>query len=584
MNHNLDIHPAPYRSRDGRAAEGAQRGTLSVPMNRARPGGPRVELAFVRLPARSARPRAPIVFLTGGPGLSAIRAGAGRLFGWFEALRAHGDVVLLDQRGCGESRPVVDCAGALRLPIDRAMTRDEVRDEVRAAIRRCAEQRTREGIDLAAFNTNESADDVADLVRTLYGVPEAGETRVALLGWSYGSHLAMAVVKRHEALVDRAILAGPEGPDHTDKLPSRIQRHLEMIATRVREDAAWRERMPDLLATLRAVLDRADREPARVPATGAEVADVTVGRFDLEWIISQGLADPRFLRRLPSWLRRMEQGDFSGVARDPLLRGAFDELRTGLGGSLLRTCMDCASGASASRRERIEREAREALLGRTIDFPFPEVCAAIGNPDLGDDFRAAPRSSVPVLFITGTLDCRTPADNVLDLSGGFPHHRHLVVEDAGHGDLLLPTAVQHAIARFLDDGTVQSERVRADERLVFEPGLPVLLFDGSCAFCRSQVAHLRRRAGSAVEFAPFQEAAPRFPHLAVAELARAVHFVDADGSVSRGAEAVFRALAAPRGSHPLLWMYRRLPGFRPVVEWGYRQVARYRSRLGRRFM
>jgi predicted DCC family thiol-disulfide oxidoreductase YuxK len=184
-----------------------------------------------------------------------------------------------------------------------------------------------------------------------------------------------------------------------------------------------------------------------------------------------------------------------------------------------------------------------------------------------------------VLFVTGTLDARTPAENIADLAPGLPNHLHVVVEDAGHGDLLLASSVQRAIADFLRDGHVESERVRADETLVFERGRPVLIYDGDCAFCRAQVGRLRRRTGEAVEFAAYQNASERYPHVSREALSRAVHYVDEDGRLSRGAEALFRALAAPRGRHPLLWMYERVPGFALVSDLGYRLIARYRGRL-----
>jgi hypothetical protein len=36
---------------------------------------------------------------------------------------------------------------------------------------------------------------------------------------------------------------------------------------------------------------------------------------------------------------------------------------------------------------------------------------AWGSPDLGDDFRAPVKSNVLALFISGTLDARTPVSN-----------------------------------------------------------------------------------------------------------------------------------------------------------------------------
>jgi pimeloyl-ACP methyl ester carboxylesterase len=164
----------------------------------------------------------------------------------------------------------------------------------------------------------------------------------------------------------------------------------------------------------------------------------------------------------------MERGDFSLLGSDDVTAGYLRALRFGLVESIVRPCMDCASGATAARRERIEREIPPTLLGRTTDFLFPEVCEAVGSPDLGDDFRTPRRSEVPVLFITGTLDCRTPAENAADLASVYPSHRHVVVEGAGHGDLLTPAAVRRAIERFLRDGSVEDERVSTDTPFTFE--------------------------------------------------------------------------------------------------------------------
>jgi pimeloyl-ACP methyl ester carboxylesterase/predicted DCC family thiol-disulfide oxidoreductase YuxK len=569
----LSLESHRFQANDGRAVE-AELGFLDVPMNRSAPLRGRVRLAFVRLPGTEKPPGPPVVFLSGGPGLSGIRFGRGRLFGLFDSLRAAGDVILFDQRGSGDSTPSLGCREPLHLPYERSFSKDEVLRAALASTRRCAEQLAEDGVDLGAFNTNESADDVADLVRAL------GVQRASLLGWSYGTHLAFAVMRRHPELTHRAVLAGPEGPDHTYKLPSRIARQLEVIAARSRTAMPA---APGLLETIRGVLERVEREPARVRFVDSdgEAREASVGRFDLEWMLAEGVADTRVLARLPLWFARMAHGDFDGMGRDALLRGYFEELRTGLSRSMVRACMDCASGASAERWRRIEHEAGTAQLGRTIDFPFPEICEAVGRPDLGDEFRAPLRSNVPVLFITGTLDARTPADNVADLAPGFANHRHLVVEDAGHADLLLPSEVQRSTVEFLKNGELAHERVPADEPFRFETAQPVLLYDGECAFCRRQVERLRARVGDAVRFEPFQGALD-VGGVSARELARAVHFVDADGRVSSGAEAIYRTLAAG-GRATRLWMYRHVPGFKALSEWGYRAIARHRGLIARVF-
>jgi predicted DCC family thiol-disulfide oxidoreductase YuxK len=113
------------------------------------------------------------------------------------------------------------------------------------------------------------------------------------------------------------------------------------------------------------------------------------------------------------------------------------------------------------------------------------------------------------------------------------------------------------------------------------PNHPLLLFDGDCAFCRAAIERWRAAAGSEIDFAPFQEAAARFPQIDAKECRRAVHYIDAEGGVSRGAEAVFRASADGRRKRWLLWLYTRLPPFAIAAELVYRLIAANRTPLAK---
>jgi pimeloyl-ACP methyl ester carboxylesterase len=432
----------PHRFRD----TDAERGTLAVPVYHADPGGNRIELRFVRLRARRDASRPPVVFLTGGPGLSGIRSGEGRLFPMFDAMRDDRDVILLDQRA-RVADEMVPRERAPQWSAQHATTRDGYLDAIGHTVRNTIMLLESRGIPAGALHTNESADDVAVLVRALYG----DNARTALLGWSYGSHLAMAVIRRHNTLVETAVLAAPEGPDQTLKRPVRIEEHIARLSSRA---------AIDLRGAMARALERIAREQPVVETH-------RLGRFDLEWAFSEGIADTRLMRKLPGLLARLERGDYAVLSEDVLLRGAWRSLRDELPFGAARYCFDCASGATASRRALIEQETRETLLGNTIDFPLPDICDAVGCPDLGDAFRAPLRANTPVLFVTGTLDCRTPVENLDELVAGLPDHRHLAVEDAGHADLLLPSHVQSAIVRFLHAGQIDGTVVGTDEPLTF---------------------------------------------------------------------------------------------------------------------
>src|SRR6185436_4429572 len=90
---------------------------------------------------------------------------------------------------------------------------------------------------------------------------------------------------------------------------------------------------------------------------------------------------------------------------------------------------------------------------------------------------------------------------------------------------------------------------------------------------RNWIARWKQMTGDKVDYVPLQgdEIAARFPELPRHQLETAVHFLQPDGSVTQGAEAVFRLLAVVR-RWPL-WLYQHVPGFAPITGFGYRCIA-----------
>ena len=109
----------------------------------------------------------------------------------------------------------------------------------------------------------------------------------------------------------------------------------------------------------------------------------------------------------------------------------------------------------------------------------------------------------------------------------------------------------------------------------------IMTYDGECGFCTDVARRWRDKIGDELAIVPLQDDSTRPTGLALRELEEAVHLVEADGSVLRGAAAVFRAMALRRRYRWLWWLYRYLPGFRPISEWVYRWVANNRIRASR---
>jgi len=110
---------------------------------------------------------------------------------------------------------------------------------------------------------------------------------------------------------------------------------------------------------------------------------------------------------------------------------------------------------------------------------------------------------------------------------------------------------------------------------------PVLIYDGDCNFCRRWVNRWRHVTLDRVEYLSSQEASSRFPHISPEQFQTSVQLVQPDGTVTDGAEAVFRTLACNPNHGWALWLYRRIPAVAGVTEFLYRFVARHRTAFSR---
>ncbi len=459
------LRSTPYtlQPRDGSRAVTAELGWLTVPENHARPSGPTIELAFLRFRTAAPRPGSPVVWLAGGPGGSGTQDAEGAILPLLQAISETADVIALDQRGMGRSLPRLDCPGNFDLPLDRPMEHDFVLAAFRERAAECRAYWEQRGVDLASYNTNESARDLDDLRRAL-GVP-----KISLLAGSYGTHLALATIRLFEPSIERAVLFGIQGPDHMERLPGDFQNVLEQIDLLVRRTPLLAERLPSFLGAVHLVMDRLERDPIAAeavdPATGSR-RTVKLGKFDLQCFTRNLLASGDQISRLPGIYLAMLQGDFHELAASSLTS------RRSASPPAVDFTMRCSSGGSAGRREKIRSQSAKTVLGDVADFPMPDVCDSWGVPDLGPAFRAPVSSAVPVLFVSGTLDAHTPASNAKEVLAGFANGRHLIVDGGAHCLLgfSLPKGRKLA-AKFLRGDPVSNARLATPPFGFRVPGL-----------------------------------------------------------------------------------------------------------------
>ncbi|HEX2139345.1 MAG TPA: hypothetical protein VHG33_06505, partial [Woeseiaceae bacterium] len=102
----LDLEDCRISAGAGYPSMKARCGSLVRPIDPADPGSATIELAVAVVPALTLEPEpTPLVPVAGGPGQSTIEFFAAYA-GAFEPIRRTRDIVLLDQRGTGDSAPL----------------------------------------------------------------------------------------------------------------------------------------------------------------------------------------------------------------------------------------------------------------------------------------------------------------------------------------------------------------------------------------------------------------------------------------------------------------------------------------------
>jgi pimeloyl-ACP methyl ester carboxylesterase len=424
-----------------RAANGdsvaADTATLVVGENRDVANSRLIRIAVVRLRGTTASGRraAPVIYVSGGSG-AGISAATGARFPFFVALRSVGDVIVFDTRGAGRSAPILSCDARLDIDMSVPLTRDMLVRATRAVNASCASSLRARGFDLGGYNGKQIVEDI-DAVRMALGVPS-----IRLFGISTGTHIALEYARRHGTHLSSVVLAGTEGPGMTAHLPSG------MDATVMALDSTA---SPGIASLLRSVFAELDAKPVTVKVTdrsSGAVTDVLIGGYDARVFVASTLGDRSQMKMLAPLFAAMRAGQFAPVA------GLKVQKLTAPFQSPLESLHDCQAGSAAERTAQVVREAPTALLGyATLDFA--EACDGWGVKELDASFRTPVRSNVPALFISGTLDGRTPARNAEEVRAGFPKSSHFIVPGASHGDdlFLAAPAILETVLRFLDPVT-----------------------------------------------------------------------------------------------------------------------------------
>lgn len=405
---------------------------IDVPRDFSDPGGARLSLHVARVRAREARGHAaPLTLLAGGPGQAATDLG-----GWldvaFRRVHARRDVLLVDQRGTGASRPL-RCEAAAELGLGAVSS-----EALRAIGARCLAEQTD---DPRWFSTEAVVRDL-DRVRA-----RLGYDRLALWGASFGTRTALRYLARFPDRVEAMVLDGvaPNTEPLFFRAPAYAQAAFEALLARCAEADGCDPAVFEARATR--LLELEARTVQFVDPVVGEPRSVRIDGPTLRGYLRAALYRPARAGLLPVALERASKGDFGVLAALASETAGRTSDTMDLGATMSILCSEDVDRISAE-------EARGAGAGSLFADEYHRfwsaLCTEWPRTRLPEDYAALVESSIPTLALSGGLDPVTPpAAAELGLRG-LPNAHHLVARNAGHNVTPLGCAPR-LVAEFLDD-------------------------------------------------------------------------------------------------------------------------------------
>lgn len=436
-------------------------GTLRVPERRGQARTREVRLAVAIVRSNSAAPTAvPALFLPGGPGEPCLE-GLALITREATPVLAARDLIVMDYRGVGRSQPALGCDQPGRDP------------GASGSLSACRDVLEHD-VDLTAYKTADVAADLADLVHVL------GYEKVNLIGNSYGTRVALTLLRDHAPLVQSAVLDAPVPLEVNvfETLPATADRALGALAETCASQASCAERHPRLDAQLDTALANLGSHPAEVALHGEHRPDVKVrltpGLFTN--LILQCFA-PRLLPALPAVIGDAASGKFDALV--PLLETMYQKPpATHMLGAYesVQCSEELPFNTAAGARMTMQQHPRFAGLS-TFE---QQTRACAGWPIAAVDPRDSQpvTTDAPVLLLSGRFDPIVDPRWAAAAQSSLRRSRHLVFDNAAHGALHLECGWKTAESLFADP-----EALSVDACVESQP-TPVFWDEGSASGMR----------------------------------------------------------------------------------------------------
>ena len=436
---SLTLKPCELKQLGSAATTAAYCTPFEVPENRADPHSRKIQLklAIVKSDAQVAA-KDLVVYLAGGPGEAATE-GYAQLSPAFAPLRKHHDILLLDQRGTGDSHPL-DCPQAARA-MQASANQPFDAQRVRAQTAQCLAE-VRKTADPQYYTTTDAVADL-EAVRQALGAP-----KFDLIGISYGTRMAQQYAHAHPDAVRSIVLDGvvPNPLVLGADFAGNLERALKLQSEACVAAPACKAAFGNPYAAVHALYDKLRAQAAQAtfpnPKTFQSMSK-PVTADTLAGVVRLFSYNAETAALLPLTVAQAAKGDYTPLmGQAQILAGSLDTaMNTGMQLSVV-----CAEDADLLQPR---PQDADMILGSELVDAIKAECAVWPHGARPADFHAPFKSSIPTLLLSGERDPVTPPRYAEEVLKGLGNARSLVASGMGHSILMrgcVPKLVDQFIA------------------------------------------------------------------------------------------------------------------------------------------
>ncbi len=421
-------------------------GAYEVMENRQVRKGARIRLNFIILPAWTSHPAPdPVVVFSGGPGAGS--AAWAHYYAYdYAKLRSERDIVLVDQRGTGNSNPL-HCRRLGDPYSAQTYLQDMFPEDYVKNCRKELEERA----NLRYYHSTIAMADIADLCSAL------GYEHLNIVGDSYGAYAGIVFMKYYPERVRSAVLGFPALPHWT--YPATIASYTQAALERLFDDCAADPGCSRDYPNLRQQLDRVVARLEQGPVTTSIINPIRGTPENVLFTLNNfrhGLRSLLYSASRSSWIPAFihwaAEGNLSPIV-EYTARYLWDINKELMDGMFL--CVTCTETIPYIDYAEAVAQAEGTLMGTYRLEQQVRACDWWVRGDHPDDFHSMSKMNIPTLIFTGELDPVIPPRFGDELAEYLPNSLHVIIPNAGHeyGKVWLD-CLDDVVSQFISQGFV----------------------------------------------------------------------------------------------------------------------------------